>query len=100
MNRDESLPQIGKDVSTPAELVSLAREYVFGTQKKAAESLNFDQSTLSRYETGMIKPDIGYIAFLIMQMGMLDEGVNQEHYEGISSYREHLLNRTNEIIAR
>ncbi len=101
VKRDEQLlAQFGAEVVTPADLALWARTYVFGTQKEAADYLRLDASTISRYESGRAKVDIGYIAFLVKQLGTLDVSAYQGSEGNRGSYREYLLRYTNEIITR
>ncbi len=75
MLRNDNLPKIGKDISSPADLAGDLRSRVFRRQRDVAHDIGISRSMISKYEAGKNTPPIGYLAFLAKRI------VEQDAYE-------------------
>ena len=65
MSGSDSLPKYNRRVGIGYFAGDL-RDRVFSSQVKAAEFFSVNPSTIHRYETGALRPPIGYMASLVM----------------------------------
>jgi transcriptional regulator with XRE-family HTH domain len=73
MNKEDGLPVIGEEISSPADFARQVRTRVFETQAEIASYLGIDRSTISKYESGKIIPQREYLAYILKGLGEQEE---------------------------